>query len=108
AIIRIYFNVSNGQVNTRTVFAVSKMTPIYYNETSGQWVEIQNFIINEIEGYVEFEINHFSFYAIIGKENQETTTPTPPIPGFEVFFSLIGLVSIVLIYIRRKQPKNPL
>lgn len=98
AIVRIYFNVSDGEVGTRGIFAVSQMAPTYYNETLGQWVEITPYTINSIEGYVEFYLDHFSFYAIVGKETQQENPPAPPIPGFEILFMIFSICSLILLY----------
>ncbi len=106
AIIRLYFNVSsNGTVYTQTLFTVANMTPVYYNTSLEEWVEISTFTINEIENYIEFHTDHFSYYAIIGKETQSNGNgqDRPPIPGFEWIIISITLISLTSLYFIRKK-----
>ena len=63
--------------------------------------------VNTDENYIEVEINHFSFYAIVGKETSGGgTLPAPPIPSFEILFILISLISLISLVVLYRKLKN--
>ncbi|MHA1797489.1 MAG: hypothetical protein ACTSVY_03485 [Candidatus Helarchaeota archaeon] len=79
----------------------------YLNGTA--W-ESLNATINTAGNYIEVQVNHFSFYAIVGSATTPESPPanTPLIPGFESIFvviALLSVISLVVLYQKLKSKK---
>lgn len=50
----------------------------WLNEETGEWVELENVQVHWQEGKVAGEVNHFTKFAVLVKEEEEEELPFPP------------------------------
>jgi len=86
-IIRFYYDPSN----LPTGVTEDEMWVMWYNETSSQWQTVDQ-ILNMTGNYIEFNVTGFSYYAIVGIDEQAVG---PYNPGTGNPFELLMIILII-------------
>jgi hypothetical protein len=96
--IRLYINQTELNQNMNREVNASRLTWMYWNQTSAQWKNVQSYM--DSNGYLVCNTNHFSIWTVAELEPAEaTSTPTTQNGAYPIEYIIAGTAVVIALVV---------